>query len=402
MKKYLPFLDFLLLSTFFLYPVLFIGIDLKVFNATRFVWSIILPVFAVWLVFNYRRYDVKLSLKFLGPFFPIIIASAILSFYHHRSVDMDILPKLIILGVAFGALVAVYKKRQFYIINSIFCWLALFWMGSIVIQEGIHAYINNFTYRINQNETYMMVVLMSGVSLLASQQVSGKERIFHLLSGLAGLVCVILTQSRGALLDIFVLFCFFLFSSKGDLKSKLLMLFSLLLVCTVVFCVTNGFGGKMMRIGNEVALWLDGKGQATSIGTRFSLWYAGLVDVFPHFPIMGTAVAEGHLGDLAQLVTLTKRPGWTIGMQPHFHNDFVQMAVKGGLVYLTAGIASLALLTAQYRKNVVVLWMIACAVVSGLTEHFYFQPRVFVFFVMILTLVVAGIYKERQESLSKS
>ena len=400
MKK---FLDILMFGVFFLYPILFIGMDnryfIKVLNATRFVESVILPVFIVWLALNWRRYEVRVPLTFLAPFVPIIIAAAILSVYHHRSIEMNILPKLVVFCLASGALVAVYKKRVFYIINSFFCWGALCWMASLVIRDGISLYLNNFHHLVNQNEVYMMVVLMSGVSIFASQEVKGKEQFFHLLSGLAGLGCVVLTQARGALVDILVLFFVFFFSSNLSLKCKLKVLLACLLMCAMLVYLTDGFNGRLGLILSEITLWFDGKGQATSIGTRLSLWYAGIVDIFPHFPLMGTGVREGHLGDLAQLVSLTERPGWTIGMQPHFHNDFVQMAVKGGILYVGAGIASLILITLQYRSHSIVIWLIACAIASGLTEHFYFQPRVFIFFVMIFTLVVTGIYKERREKL---
>jgi len=310
---------------------------------------------------------------------------------------MDIVPKMIILGIASGALPAIYKKGTVYIVNSVFCFVALFWMIVFIFQNGVYNYANNFAASVvHQNEIYMMLVLMSGVSLLSSQGAFGKEKIFHLLAGLAGLGAVILTQARGALLDILVLFPFFFFTSRISLKAKIQILFAVVLMSIAVLYVTNGFSGKMSRIFSEITLWMEGKGQATSIGARLSLWYAGLVDIFPHFPWMGTGVKEGQLGDLAKMVVLTARPGWTIDMLPHFHNDLVQILVKGGIFYTTAGIASLVLLTAKYKKHIIILWMIACALASGLTENFYFQPRVFIFFALILVLLDADIHKERQ------
>jgi len=91
---------------------------------------------------------------------------------------MDIVPKMIILGIASGALPAIYKKGTVYIVNSVFCFVALFWMIVFIFQNGVYNYANNFAASVvHQNEIYMMLVLMSGVSLLSSQGAFGKEKI---------------------------------------------------------------------------------------------------------------------------------------------------------------------------------------------------------------------------------
>ena len=398
MKKGLKFLDYLMLGAFFLYPLIFICGGVKFFNSARFVWSVILPLFVVWLAFNYNRFNIRFSLNFLSPFAPIILAAIILSIWHHKFIDMETISKLVILGVVSGALSDLYDKRLFYIANSVFCFVALAWMVWFAYRYGLQVFFDRLKGVVNQNEIYPIVALMSGVSLLVSHTKIGKERAFHLLAGLAGIVAVFLTQARGGLLVILVLLLFFLFSSSMSVQLKVQILLIVLVACIGFLYMTNGYQGKMMRVFTEIPRWLDGKGQSTSIGARLSLWYAGLVDVFPHFPFMGTGVKQGHLVDLTQLVVLTKRAGWSIARWPHFHNDFVQMIVEGGIFYLFAGISSIVMLIAKYRRNLVVLWMLSCAIVTGMTEIFYFQPRDFVFFVMLLVLIEADFVKNQPKT----
>ena len=397
MQKGQKILDIVMLSTFFLYPLIFIGADIKIFNSTRFVWGVILPVFCLWLVFNYRRYDFRSSLGFLTPFIPLIVATAVLSIYHHKSIEMESMSKLIILGVSFGAISVVYIKKSFYIVNSIFCWIALAWMVSLVVKYGLLVPTNVFVEVLNVNIIYPMLALMTGVSFLASQKVIGKEKFFHLLSGLAGMCAVFLTQSRGGLVDIILLIVFFFVVANFSLKVKIQILVVVLALCAGYMYVTNGYHGKMAKIFTEIPLWFEGKEQSSSIGARFSLWYAGLVDIFPRFPWMGTGVTLGNLAEITKSVVLTERPGWEITPWAHFHNDFVHMLVRGGIVYVFSGVVSIALLIAKYRRHTIALWLIACALTTGMTDIFYFHTRGFIFLIMLLALTDAEISKDRQE-----
>lgn len=393
MKRTQKVLDCLLLGMFFLYPLIFLVAGMKFFNSGRFVWSIILPVFLLWLALNFKRYDARFPVRFLTPFAPIILAAVVLSIYHRKFVDSETISKLIIIGCASGGLATVYVRGLFFKANSAFCFLALVWVSGLCIALGVDTFFDRYAFVINQNEISPMVMLISGIALLASQSTIGKERIFHILAALAGLTAVMLTQSRGGLLLITVLLCFVFVTSKISWKKKFSIFLCLLGIGAAVLFITNGFQGKLERVYTEPLMWLEGKGRSTSIGARLSLWYAGLVDIFPNFPVFGTGIQSGHLREFPQLVSLTKQPGWSIAWWPHFHNDLVQMIVEGGLLYLAAGISSLLLLIKKYRGHVVVLWMVCCAVVSGLTEIFYFQPRDFVFFVLILVLIDVDIFK---------
>ena len=393
MRKGIKVVDIIMLSTFFLYPLIFMGAEIKIFNSTRFVWGVILPVLCLWLTFNYRKYDIKSALRFMLPFTPILFSATILSIYHHSSIEMESMSKLIILCVAFGALVVVYPARTLYAVNSIFCIATLFWMAFNVHLYGLGVPTDAFNGVLNINIVYPMIVMMSGVSCLASQKSMGREKYFHVISGLAGLCAVILTQARGGLVDIIVLLVFFFSVTKIHLKLKILILLLMLAVCSGYMYVTDGYHGKIMKIFTEIPLWFEGKEQSSSIGARFSLWYAGLVDIFPRFPWMGTGVKLGNLAEITKLVSLTERPGWEITSFAHFHNDFVHMLVRGGIIYLVSGVLSLALLIAKYKSHVIILWMITCAVVTGMTDIFYFHTRSFIFFTMILALMDAEIHR---------
>lgn len=180
----------------------------------------------------------------------------------------------------------------------------------------------------------MMSMLL--VFLLMTKEWNKKVILLSAAVLLFGLTSVILSQSRGAWIVVPIMMVFILFQIKNriSLQTAVALMASFLLLMTASYFTPST--GVKQRIDSTVAnvfKYSEGTNKGSSIGSRFEMWKASWM-IFKEKPVVG--IGWGNFNETAKVLVKEKRVSSSAAAYSHPHNQFISVAVNGGLLMLFA------------------------------------------------------------------
>ncbi len=381
---------FLLLASFSLY--FFTAISYG-FGHGKYLWKIVLPISLIALLLLWKEYKWKALIKECEPWFPLLFSSLVIFAVYGtwpagRSLEAV---GITLLAITILSQLKLISLRYFYWVNALTCVL-LFSSGLIdVLVLGKH--VPGET--INQNIFAGVAVTVSGFSLISSFDRSinlrSFERKFFACAGILALAITIATQCRTVLLPIALLLLLVWNGSVKSLgKGSAIALIALSLsFLSIVIYFNPGLVVKLYKIIPEISEWLSSNNVAqSSIGIRLEMYSFALTEVFPSHPFIGLGISDGS--SVAAMFGDVRINEEFVRHWAHFHNDAIQMLVSGGLLQCVAAISTCFLLWRRSGKNVLILWLLACGILFGLTEIFFFRRNTFVCFLTLYYVTLFG------------
>lgn len=245
----------------------------------------------------------------------------------------------------------------------------------------------------------MMSLFLAGA---ASINVNHAQRRFRVLAAAgvaAGLVAVVLSLTRGALLAGFatlVLLAIYAPQSWRVTRSSRMAALVITVGCAVaLYLAADLISERVQTTIREVELVLDHR-YSVNIGERLRLWVAGW-QVITDSPIWG----HGIQNRMATLDQVLAHDGGPKRVFTHAHNAFITFAVDGGLVVLVPLLALLAApLVVAYRappdpdhrkRLFLALQICAAYAICGLTQILFKHDLMDSFYIFFMILIAASI-----------
>lgn len=248
---------------------------------------------------------------------------------------------------------------------------------AIIIHVLTIGFIDNGVYSVNKNKVAGVVTFLSICcfsSLIFEKNIFAfKEQIVIATSVLTSLLCIVLLEARTALLAYFALVLVVCLGKKFKV-ALLVLLISCIMVA--LFSAT----GRIQQGISDLKNFQDGNSY-TSWGIRLELWKFALIG-FCDSPLYGWgSKAFDALVD----------NGYVFGVQnyfrTHFHNDFFQTLVSGGLIGVTGWIGTLILLIRQSWSDFTKLALLASILAMGLADRYWSHWITFYPFISLWVLL---------------
>lgn len=331
------------------------------------------------VVFIYDKETFEESIKrisiFLSPWLLWLISLLVLSAIHGADGYSYGYNALLIMILVFLSLQPVHLSRNL-LIKTIA--LFLFFMSiAIIIHVLTIGFIDNGVYSVNKNKVAGVVTFLSICcfsSLIFEKNIFAfKEQIVIAASVLTSLLCIVLLEARTALLAYFALVLVVCLGKKFKV-ALLVLIISCIMVA--LFSAT----GRIQQGISDLQNFQDGNSR-TSWGIRLELWKFALVG-FCDSPIYGWgSKAFDSLVD----------NGYVFGVpdyfRTHFHSDFFQTLVGGGVIGIVGWIGTLILLVRQSWKDFTKLALLASILAMGLTDRYWSHWITFYPFVSLWVLL---------------
>ena len=185
--------------------------------------------------------------------------------------------------------------------------------------------------------TFGDIAVVLGLVALAS--LAGARRagpvLWGLAGGLAGLLALVLTGTRGGWIAVGLaaLLPLCLGRHPGQHRLRLLLGAGAALVAVLYFVPASGMQARVEQAVDEVRAWHSGGEKFTNVGVRLELW-KGAGMLVAERPLFGTDPATARR-DLERWVGEGRLSDVALAPQ-HLHNDALQALVTGGLPGLLA------------------------------------------------------------------
>lgn len=319
--------------------------------------------------------SVKRISIFLTPWLFWFVSLLVLSLVHGADGYSYGYNALLIMILVFLALQPIHLSRNL-LLKTIA--LFLFFMSiAIIIHVLTIGFIDNGVYSVNKNKVAGVVTFLSICcfsSLIFEKNIFAfKEQIVIATSVLTSLLCIVLLEARTALLAYFALVLVVCLGKKFKV-ALLVLLISCIMVA--LFSAT----GRIQQGISDLKNFQDGNSY-TSWGIRLELWKFALIG-FCDSPLYGWgSKAFDALVD----------NGYVFGVQnyfrTHFHNDFFQTLVGGGLIGVTGWIGTLILLIRQSWSDFTKLALLASILAMGLADRYWSHWITFYPFISLWVLL---------------
>lgn len=319
--------------------------------------------------------SVKRISIFLTPWLFWFVSLLVLSLVHGADGYSYGYNALLIMILVFLALQPIHLSRNL-LLKTIA--LFLFFMSiAIIIHVLTIGFIDSGVYSVNKNKVAGVVTFLSICcfsSLIFEKNIFAfKEQIVIATSVLTSLLCIVLLEARTALLAYFALVLVVCLGKKFKV-ALLVLLISCIMVA--LFSAT----GRIQQGISDLKNFQDGNSY-TSWGIRLELWKFALIG-FCDSPLYGWgSKAFDALVD----------NGYVFGVQnyfrTHFHNDFFQTLVGGGLIGVTGWIGTLILLIRQSWSDFTKLALLASILAMGLADRYWSHWITFYPFISLWVLL---------------
>ena len=334
-------------------------------------------ILSIVLIFDKETFkeSIKQISIFLTPWLFWLLSLLVLSAIHGADGYSYGYNALLIMVLVFLSLQPISLSRNLLIrVIALF----LFFMSiAIIIHVLTIGFIDNGVYSVNKNKVAGVVTFLSICcfsSLIFEKDIFAfKEQIFIALSVLTSLLCIVLLEARTALLAYFALVLVVCLGKK----------FKVALVVLIISCIMVALfsaTGRIQQGISDLQNFQDGNNR-TSWGIRLELWKFALIG-FCDSPVYGWgSKAFDALVD----------NGYVFGVQDyfrtHFHSDFFQTLVGGGLIGVIGWISTLILLVRQSWKDFTKLALLASILAMGLTDRYWSHWITFYPFVSLWVLL---------------
>lgn len=206
---------------------------------------------------------------------------------------------------------------------------------------------------------------------------------------LLALLAALLTLSRGPLLALFPLAVLVFYSANREVRKWLLVAF--FVICMFAMSVLIAYPDALSRI---VLAWTEVERYFaeptftfSSVGARLEMWRVGLLawSTSPFFGVGFVSYAQ-----LQQNIPLLGVIDPVVASHMHFHNDYMQSLVQGGIVLILGLIATQFIIAYVHRKNFYILWLVSAWVVFSMVDLLFFKKSMLTMFVSAYALYSAA------------
>lgn len=257
-----------------------------------------------------------------------------------------------------------------------------------------------------------VVLGMLAFAATADFRQARRSVFWPLLGGLAGVLALVLTGTRGGWIPLVLaaLLCLRLGDLTRSRNVRLLLGAGLALTAALYFVPGTEMQARTKQGFDEVLAWYNGGEKDTNVGGRLELWKNAGMLIAEH-PWVGVSPAAARArtqewvreGRLHRLVTIA----------PHFHNEALQALVNGGVFGLLtlAGIfvapfaffARQARLAAARRQPANAPALAGMLVVLayfgfGLTEMMFWMGRSCIFYALMVFILMGFCLNQKEES----
>lgn len=245
-------------------------------------------------------------------------------------------------------------------------------------------------------EYLILCIPIAIAGFLVSKTLSHK--LAYLFATGVGGACLIFTWSRGAWLGFLIaMVIFFVMYSK---KTVIIMTFGVFALPFLPFVLPESVLNRFLSIGNL---------SDTSTSYRVHIW-EGTLNLLSEHGLGGIGIGVDVFQKIYPRYALSG-----IESAPHSHNLFLQIAVECGVIGLILFIIALITYakhtfshftlpyTSKSRITVAAIFCATLAIlVQGLTDHIWYNYRVFLFFWLCIGLCVACCRIMREEERSRT
>jgi hypothetical protein len=258
-------------------------------------------------------------------------------------------------------------------------WSAFNPSSAATFQDAFTQHLTGFRVGLRANSIALgnQLIWLMGIVVL-SQLLTTKEAQRGLVPAVLAATCALfaclLTFSRGPLLALPLLLIMAMAFAPKRLRFRILVatfvVFTLTAVAMVVLAPEN-------RLLNAWNLALDGA---------------------RHWPLMGPGTAGP--GELFIVLNGPVQPMPKFTEHSHFHSDWLQPIMMGGVVLAIGQLATMAWLLRRLWGNPVLIWIVLAPLAFGLTDRVIHENNSFGFFVAILALYSAAFDNETADHAS--
>lgn len=207
--------------------------------------------------------------------------------------------------------------------------------------------------------------------------------------GLLALLATLLTLSRGPLLALLPLAILVFCSASREVKKWLLVVFVSVFIFAIAALIA--YPGALSRI---VLAWTEVERYFTepiftfsSVGARLEMWRIGLL-AWSTSPLFGVGFVS--YAQLQQNIPLLGVIDPVVASHMHFHNDYMQSLVQGGIVLFLGLIATQLIIAYVHRKSFYILWLVSAWVVFSIVDLLFFKKSMLTMFVSVYALYSAA------------
>lgn len=392
-------------------------------SAWRYVYSVNLPICIIYAIVYLKQGGRVKQLRenfvdFIKPFLPLLLGILLVFILHHvgrkeAGFNLYGIARIILIsGFAYSCLMTLPRisPSVFFILTSIGSFTFLAEMIFLLFTKDVSLWeVRKYTF-LNITEFGRMYSLFGGLSFLGffycyKEKLSLK--IFYLLAGLTGLLIpVFILYVRSVVLTTSIAIIAAYLITKVRCSGETLKLgkksVSLIALIFVVLCVSvgpikdrfiegvqeteafiNSSANTFITSDSHTAAPLEKndvshqKAMATNFGARLAMWQTAWKE-FSSSPIIGVGVGSPARTD--SFKALYKDLGYFPKL-PHFHSDYVQALVVGGILLFLCLISTQVLLFISSLQQPIKLFLLLSIISYGFVDLGFFLQSDFAVFI---------------------
>lgn len=374
------------------YPVCGIA-GLPFGNGGRYANVLAGPLALLFLVAGFRtgwRDLAREGLRFLAPFAPFLAACLLILLVHPNAEVGDPFSR-----VLWTVPIVLAARRLGITRAAVFSAAAvgaLFYLGAAVLDVYFHGMPRAGT-KANEIIFAQNASLCAGLAFIGAiceRQTPALMRAGWLAAGVAGIVAVAMTGSRGPLLATLwlVLLLGVPASRHRNRAAALVALLAVALAIALAWSL-GPLGDRFQLALKEFdAYYGAAHAPLTSIGIRLELWRIALASLPDHWLLgYGYSTLEELAARLPALQVLPKE---LLQELHHFHADWAHAVMAGGLVLLAGVFATAGALLYQARSDPGRCWLVGAMVIFGITDIAFFRKPTLTLFVASYGLLLSA------------
>ncbi|WP_305815993.1 O-antigen ligase family protein [Photobacterium leiognathi] len=256
--------------------------------------------------------------------------------------------------------------------------------------------IDRYNWPINAIPFATYICFISAIAfilLLTSKTI--KDKVILSLTLVISIMSLAITETRGALVALLptLLATYFYFSYQRKLLKRNILI-SIVILGVTSFTLYPIIKERIIQTHQEITQ-IDNGNTNTSIGLRLNFWKAGF-NLIEQSPFVG--YGDDYYSQLNKLakekVIIQAAANYK---PPHFHNQFIDIAVKCGLFGLAFLLVMLFIPIMLFRNktslNAISIYsLISILALSGLTDVPFFHKQIFIIYFLCI-----GIFLNREK-----
>ncbi|WP_232603737.1 O-antigen ligase family protein [Photobacterium carnosum] len=269
-------------------------------------------------------------------------------------------------------------------IATINSFIFVFWFSYINILDRSSWPINAIPY-----STYICFIAITSLILFFSAK-NNIIKYILLLCLCLNITTIIMTETRGALValvpTLFSLIFYHSYKNKTIKRNALFSVIGLVIICGLSYPIIEQ---RINQTTTDITSIKSGNTD-TSIGLRLDFWKAGF-HLIKESPIIG--YGTNYFQQLDKLANEHIIPQYAAAYKPlHFHNQFVDISVKCGLLGLLSLFALLIFPIIKLKNKtsneaLLIYSYTSILILAGLTDVPFFHKQLFIIFFIIIGIM---------------